>query len=95
MVRPVNQAAPAGFGRTGNNGNPPPVRNDRPPGAQPGSRPAIVEQPRTPEQARPAEHPTEARPAGAEPAKEATPPAKANEKKAPPKKGDKTEKKDR
>jgi hypothetical protein len=92
MVRPVSQPAPAGFGRTVNNGNPqpamrpqPPLRNDRPPSAQPGVRPAV-------EQPRPVEHPAEAHPA-AEPRKE-EPPAKANEKRAA-KKNDKTEKNDR
>jgi hypothetical protein len=104
MVRPVNQPAPAGFGRPVN-GNPQPavrpqpaLRNDRPPSAQPNSqtsaqpnaRPAV-------EQARPAEQP---RPAEARPNVDAhseQPPAKpeskASEKNK--KKNDKTEKKDR
>jgi len=88
MVRPVNQPAPAGFGRTGNNGAPPPaarppapVRNDRPPTAQPVNRP--VEQPRPAVQP-----PAESRPA-VETRREEPPAKKAA------KKGDKTEKKDR
>jgi hypothetical protein len=77
MVRPVNQPAPAGFGRTGMSGAPPAarpqpaVRNDRPPSAQPVARPAG-------EPARPAERPAEAvRPAErpAEPARPAERPA--------------------
>jgi protein TonB len=108
MVRPVSQPAPAAFGRPVN-GNPQPamrpqpaVRDDRPPTAQPGARPA-VEQPRPAD--RPAPHPVEqARPAEARPNVEAhseAPPAKqgskANEKnnKRSDKKNDKTEKKDR
>ncbi len=94
MVRPVNQPAPAGFGRTVNNGSlqpamrpQPPVRNDRPPSAQPAERP--VEQPR------PAERPAETRPAVAPQRDEPAPKeSKANEKKAA-KRNDKTEKKDR
>jgi hypothetical protein len=69
MVRPVNQAAAAGFGRSnGGNGAPPAarpqpaMRNDRPPSAQPGARPA--EQPRPAGESRPAEQP---RPAGEQP----------------------------
>ena len=79
MVRPVNQPAPADFGRPVN-GNPQPaarpqpaLRNDRPPSAQPGSQPSpqpgarpAVEQARPAE--RPAEHPVEQpRPAEAHP----------------------------
>ena len=108
MVRPVSQPAPAAFGRPVN-GNPQPamrpqpaVRDDRPPTAQPGARPA-VEQPRPAD--RPAPHPVEqARPAEARPNVEAHSEAplakqgsKANEKnnKRSDKKNDKTEKKDR
>jgi hypothetical protein len=79
MVRPVNQPAPAGFGRTGMSGAPPAarpqpaVRNDRPPSAQPVARPAA-------EPARPAERPAEAvRPAErpAQPLRPAERPAEA------------------
>ncbi len=105
MVRPVNQSAPATFGRGVNNGTynspstvrpQPAIRNDRPPSAQPGVRPA-AEQPRNldrpAEQQRPAERPAEARP-NVEPHAEQTP-AKAEHKggeKNAKKRNDKTEK---
>jgi hypothetical protein len=104
MVRPVNQPAPAGFGRSVN-GNPQPavrpqpaLRNDRPASAQPNSQPSGQTSARPAvEQARPAEQP---RPAEARPNAEAhseqapaKPESKAGERNK--KKNDKTEKKDR
>jgi hypothetical protein len=85
LVRPVNQPAGASFGRAGNGSPQPALRNDRPPSAQTGARPA-GEQPR----------PADAR-ASVEAHKD-QPPAKQESKageKNNKKKNDKTEKKDR
>ncbi|MGA3241596.1 MAG: DUF6600 domain-containing protein [Bryobacteraceae bacterium] len=85
LVRPVNQPAGAGFGRAGNGGPQPALRNDRPPSAQTGAHPA-VEQPR-PADTRPSVEAHKDQP----PAKQES---KANEKNNK-KKNDKTDKKDR